>query len=302
MIDGYIIGIDIGGTNIRIGSVLGESELKYFHKASSHEILQESKKVDNLIGFIQTYINIFLKDAPVKAIALGLPSILDKRREYIYQTPNIDGFDNIFFKKELEKVFGMKIYIERDVNLLFYNDKKVFGFLEKGISVGIYIGTGIGNAIFIDGKPLLGKNGAAGELGHIPIGFDGKLCGCGNKGCAESYAAGQHLTEIVKEYFGGEDISDVFTKHSEFPKIQEFIDYIARVIAIEINILDPEAVVIGGGVIGMKNFPIQNLEERIHYYTRKPFPEQNLELFYSLESCEKGVKGAIEYAKAQMRI
>ena len=90
------------------------------------------------------------------------------------------------------------------------DDKRIREILKKDISdiipdaeiiSGFYFGTGIGNAIFINGHPLTGKNGTAGELGHIPSDGSTKVCGCGNVGCMESLAGGKYLAELVKTIY-----------------------------------------------------------------------------------------------------
>lgn len=85
--------------------------------------------------------------------------------------------NNIRLGEELEKVLGIKVALERDVHMLYFWDKYEQKIADDGIGIGIYIGTGVGNAIFINGKPLAGKDGAAGELGHIPMIGGKEQCG-----------------------------------------------------------------------------------------------------------------------------
>ena len=110
---------------------------------------------------------------------IGFPATLDRNRHRVLQAPNVPGIDGLS-AADLGRLAHVPVYFERDVNLLFSCDMLDLGIPSQGLSVGIYIGTGIGNAIFYNGRPLSGKNGVSGELGHIPRSGSGEICGCGN--------------------------------------------------------------------------------------------------------------------------
>ena len=297
MTNAYVIGVDIGGTSIRIGASDGSDELIHLQKIPSASIFTGADSVENLIGFLKDYIRELPEGKKVSAAAIGFPSTINRERDTVMQSPNLAGLDNIPLKTMLEEELGIKVLIEKDVNLLYCHDRKVLNLSRKGVHIGIYFGTGIGNAIFIDGKPLTGKDGAAGEIGHIPLVPGGKLCGCGNRGCAECYAGGKYLVELINTKYPGELISELFVRHAESPEIQEFVENAARVVATETNLLNPETIVLGGGVLNMKGFPKDLLEEKIRSCSRKPYPEENLEIYYSKDEVENGVRGAVEYAR-----
>ena len=176
-------------------------------------------------------------------------------------------------------------------------DKYEQKIADDGIGIGIYIGTGVGNAIFINGKPLAGKDGAAGELGHIPMIGGKEQCGCGNLGCSECYASGWKLVQIKDKCFPETTMDELFVKHSNSHILREYVDAIACVACSEINILNPDSIIFGGGVINMKGFPKELLEERLYVHARKPYPAENLDIKYSVDKPDNGVKGAIIFAK-----
>ena len=296
----YIIGVDIGGTNIRIGAgPVGGGALEAFVKASSQQVLG-GDAVENLIRFIRDYIASELSGQAVCCIVVGLPSTVNAERDRVVQTPNIAGLDDVPLKRLMEAALGIEVLLERDVNLLLCHDAERLELDMAGVNVGVYVGTGIGNAIFLDGLPYLGADGAAGELGHIYIGRKGKICGCGNEGCAECYAGGKHLVELRDERFPGEDIGGLFENHADDAALVEFVDTVASVTATEINILNPRAVVMGGGVLNMPGFPKDMLVRAIHHYCRKPYPERTLRVLFSEDGSENGVKGAIAYARLRL--
>ena len=290
--DKYTLGIDIGGTNLRMGLVDVNGGVEAFWKCPSDRVSGEGA-VFRLSDMIGDYMK---RNGTPRAICIGFPATVDKAKTTVLNAPNIKGFDGVPVGEILSSRFGLPVYIEKDVNLLLLCDMKRLG-LVCGDVVACYIGTGIGNAIMIDGKTVSGASGAAGELGHIPFGDSGEICGCENAGCAETVAGGVYLARICEERFPGTDIGELFSQHGDHPLLCEYTERLARVIAAEVNILDPEVLLLGGGVIEMKDFPKKTLEEKILSHTRKPMPYGNLKILYSpVGDGTNGVVGAGLYA------
>lgn len=297
----YVLGIDIGGTNIRAGLVDANYNLSNFVIESSTQIMDPNHAAEKLTLFIQKYLEEQGRDKNIAAISIGFPSTIDKSRKKVLSTPNIAGFDNLDIVDELEERLLIKTFINRDVNMLMMFDMYKGSVPDDGITAGFYLGTGLGNAISINGHLLIGKNGAAAELGHIPSRGHDDACGCGNRGCVETFASGKYLRKLCDENFEHTFIGDVFTKHKDSPIIKKFIRELAIPIATEINILDPHYIILGGGVIQMEGFPFEELELAIHEFARKPYPEQNLEFLYSVPGQENGVIGAGIYAFKEVK-
>ena len=291
-----ILGMDIGGTHIRSGFVGQDLSIENFQIAKTQEIFKNASFSD-FVDYLKTF-------APQKisALSLGFPSTVDKSCRKILSTPNIKGLDNISAADILEKEFDVPVFINRDVNLLLLCDIENLSIRSDAIVLGFYIGTGLGNSIFINGEIITGKNGAAGELGHIPVLGRTDLCGCGNIGCMELYSDGKYLSKIQQKHFPQEDISQLFTKHSDHPSVEQFIDNLAAAIAIEVNIFDPDEILIGGGVASMENFPKEKLEGALKKYARKPFPAQTLSLRYVKSSQQSGVLGAAIFGFQKLSI
>lgn len=292
-----IVGVDIGGTYIRAGWIDKEFQLHNFEIRKSAEVfpLQE-ESLPALGQFLTEYFEKYFQGKLPDAVSLGFPSTINKEKTTVLSAPNLNGFNNTNVVEPLNKRFGIPVFLNKDVNLQLLFDMQEHGLTTEGIVIGCYIGTGLGNAIAIDGALHYGKNGTAGELGHIPFGGEEKPCGCGNRGCAETIASGKHLEELVEQYFEGEDISQIFTTQSGHKVLQNFVSNLAIPIATEINILDPEHIVLGGGVLQMQDFPTQDFLQAIHSYTRKPYPQQNLDILFSSGKQESGVVGAGMYA------
>jgi len=297
----YVIGIDIGGTNIRAGMIDSKYGLENFVIKSSEQISAEYRAVDRLIDFVANYIDMNAGKAKITAISIGFPATIDRERKRVLSTPNIPGFENVDIVDAFYDKLAIPTYIDKDVNMLMLFDMHNRSIPDEGVTAGFYLGTGLGNAIVIDGQMLRGKNGTAAELGHIPSRDTEGICGCGNSSCVELFASGKYLQYLCDTYFADTFIGDVFKKHGQHVIIQKFVNDLAIPVATEINILDPDHIILGGGLTQMEGFPKEALESAIRKYTRKPYPEQNLEFIYSVPNQENGVIGAGIYGIKQRR-
>lgn len=291
-----VIGIDIGGTSFRIGLVDEKGTVSDFRKVPVKQVFATGDPLADLSGYLKAY----CEGKTVEAVAIGFPATLDAKRQTVLQAPNISFMENLPVVGVLSKELGIPVFIERDVTFGLMYDCKKYKVEETGIVCGFYFGTGIGNAISINGKPLVGKNGTAGELGHIPVDGSEEVCGCGNAGCMEPLAGGRYLAQLCREVYTDTHISEIFVKHGDTAELRRFVDRMAIAVATEINILDPQVILIGGGVPAMTGFPREYLLERIRFHARKPYPAGNLSVFFTEDEPMKSVIGAAAYGKARL--
>ena len=290
--------MDIGGTNCRI-RLCGRDYTLYEKEIESTERMTENGFSDALAALLRRFIDQCKDRYTIAGISLGVPATVDKARRRILQAPAIPGIENLAVCELLEREFHLPVWLEKDVNLLLQYDLTYLGLPTEGLIIGIYYGTGIGNAICLDGKPLMGRNGVAGELGHIPQMKNDRRCSCGNTGCLEPFCVGKRLNELCQTVFPEESIRSIYRDHCDTVEVQSQIDAMAIAAATEINILDPEYVVLGGGVLQMEGFPTETLEACIRRYVRKPYPERNLRIVYARPNQENGIIGAGIYGWAQ---
>lgn len=286
----YALGIDIGGTHLRMGLVDQNYDLHAFEKHSIHVLSNDPSPIAKLASIIQLYLHRHAAEQQTFAITLGFPATVDKQGERVLSAPNLRGFDGVNVKRELAKLLPYRITVEKDVNLLLLCDLYRSRSRAKDI-VACYVGTGLGNAIMLGGKLMRGSHGVAGELGHIPFGDTEEPCGCGNLGCAEGLVAGKQLVTLCDTHFPTTHVSALFTKHADHPVLRTYLDRLSRVIASEINILDPELLILGGGVVCMQDFPREALCQQIRKYVRKPLPHDQLDVVFSDGSDTCGVIG-----------
>ena len=293
-----IIGIEIGGTNFRIGALDKNNIINSYKKLSIRDVI----KSNDILSDLKYTIENNFKDIKIDAISIGIPGTLDADRKIVVQVPNIKGFDNVNIVDYLNEYFNVPVFIERDVNMLIKYDLFDNKIDDKGIVIAFYYGTGIGNAIVINGEIYTGKDGAAGEVGHIPVDNCYEECGCGNIGCIEAIAGGKYLAKLQKEKYPNTHISNMFVEHTKDPEIIKFINRMAIALATEINILNPNKILLGGGVINMKSFPFDLFFSELKKHVRKPYPYETLDITIARNNEQAGVIGACLYAKNKLGV
>lgn len=287
----YAIGIDIGGTNFRIGLVSASGELAHFHIESSRVLYENGDSLSNLIRYVESY-RASHPNIVVKGIGIGFPSVISKDKKTVYATTNIAGFDQVNVADPMEKALKVPVLLDNDVNYLLLTEIVKHKLDGQGIVLGFYLGTGLGNAIYYQDHFIAGKHGSAAELGHIPVLGAQDACPCGNNGCIEMYASGKTLQKLHEENFADTPFEELFVRHAQDELIVSFLDTFAIAIATEVNLLDPDYVILGGGVLQMKGFPKTVLEAAVYRYARKPYPAEDLNFLYAAENQEAGVLGA----------
>lgn len=288
-----IIGIDIGGTHFRIGAVSADGTVSDFRKLPVRQVFRSDAPLKDLTEYLSAYCG----EVDAQAVSIGFPATLDAARQTVIQAPNVAFMENLPVVRVLTEALQIPVFIERDVTMALCYDCQRYRIPNERIVCGFYFGTGIGNAISINGHPLIGKNGTAGELGHIPVDGSEEVCGCGNTGCMESLAGGKYLAQLRRTVYLDTEISELFVQHGDEPLLRQFVDRMAMAVATEINILDPDYILIGGGVPAMNGFPKDRLLERIRFHTRKPLPEGKLNIVFTEDTDDKAVVGAAIYGR-----
>jgi allose kinase len=292
----YYLCMEIGGTNLRYGVIDEKFAVLDFTKTATKELSEAQDKGE--------YIKFLLKPAIEKygldniiCLSLSLASLMNKERTICYSSPNIRGFDNLALASVLESKTGLPVYMERDVNTALLYEIWKRNYDRSGIIIGIYIGTGLGNAMCIDGKVYRGSTGSSCELGHIPVAGCTEECGCGKKGCIELMASGKALANLSEQKYHCR-ISDIFKLHGEEEDVKKIISMCALATATEITILDPKYVILGGGVAEMQGFPLDYFTETVKANLRIPNPRISLNIALACPDAEAGIVGAALNASA----
>ncbi len=280
----YNIGIDLGGTNIAAAVVDGEGRIickgstptrvEQGFQAIVKEMAELSRALIEKAG---------LKPDDINSVGIGSPGTIDQEKGEIVHAYNLN-FNHAPIREEFIKHLSLPVYIGNDANVAAYGEF-VFGagHGEYKDLVAITLGTGLGGGIVLDGKLICGAFNGGAELGHMVIALDGEQCNCGRKGCWERYSAANALIRQAKAAATENPTSllntlvgnDMEKMNAKIPfdaaqqgdliaqaVIDKYIYYLAVGIANIINCLQPEVIVIGGGVCAQgDNLLVPLLEE-----------------------------------------
>ena len=269
--DHVFAGIDIGGTNIKFG--LFDQTGKILHREQRQT--QADKGPMPLMHLVTNIAERLLyfaadDDLTVKHLGVGTPGAVDfETGRVIGQCPNIPGWQGMDIGQNLKDRLNMPVFVDNDGNAMALAESRFGSAAGSRTTLCAAIGTGVGGGLVINNRIWRGETNAAGELGHMPINFDGPKCGCGQNGCIEAYCSSRAmmkrlakkldkgLTPIFKEILEGTDdkltIKKLFSAHAKGDEVAtEVIKDSARYLAIGlagvVNLLNPDTVVIGGGV------------------------------------------------------
>lgn len=177
---------------------------------------------------------------------MGFPTLMDKTRQIVVSAPLSKSLDGLNVVNILHEALEIPVFAERDVNFQLYYDLHLRGKIPS-VALGVYLGTGVGNAVWINGF-YKGAHGSAAELGHIPVvGATGK-CACGNSGCLETLCCGHTLRQWKEKHAPDIEYSEIFLTMKDHFDIINFVEMAAVGLVTVISVIDPEVIYLGGGV------------------------------------------------------
>jgi len=258
---GRVLAVDLGGTNVRLGMVTGDGRILRRRRtripvAADNEALYES-----LAGRINEFMSAGPPGGPPEAVAVGFAGPTNSSAGYIYLAPNVGQLGDINLGEELRVRLGLPVLVANDANCAALGEFSYGAGAGSGSLFMFTLGTGVGGSLVIDGEIWEGAWGIAGEVGHTIIATDGPKCNCGRRGCLEALASG---SAVIRDYVRKSRIrSDskrkavtaklVFDRAKQGDRIaEEVVADAARALGIGIanvfHLVNPEIVVIGGGV------------------------------------------------------
>jgi glucokinase len=281
----YLIGVDIGGTNIKLALV--DKKARIIDKSAFSTASFRGKKalIDGIVCHIKELISKRgLSKRDIRGLGVGAPGAVDVRSGVVHYLTNISGWHDVPLGDILKKRLRLPVFVDNDVNVM------ALGELRHGSGIGavnmlcITLGTGLGGGLILDGKLYRGSNYAAGEFGHIPINIDGPRCACGSWACVEAYAGSGYIVKdvaakiskgaktLITKLVGGdlskitpEIISEAARKNDRFA-IKVWTDVGRRIgigLAGVINLLNMEKIIIGGGVAGAGKFLFDSIRKTV---------------------------------------
>ncbi len=294
----YYVGVDLGGTNIAVGIV--DENKKILFKGSVPTIA--SREGDLIIKDMAALVEKLLKSNKISLdevayVGIATPGTVDDTNGIVERAYNLP-FNHFPIAEIFKRYLPVdKVFVANDANAAALGEAKAGAARGSRNSVMITLGTGVGGGIIIDGKIYSGSNGAAGELGHIVIDYNGRQCTCGRRGCWEAYSSATALSAVTREKVIECDIKAIptlmvdeykavgkVTARTAFAAMKKgdkvaagivdyYIEHLACGIASIINIFQPEIICIGGGICNERGYlldPLNELVEREQYTRENP--------------------------------
>jgi glucokinase len=268
------IGIDIGGTKISAGVVDSSGNI-----IDSSRISTPAEGGKELILAVINLIKELKEKHEIKGIGISIAALISSDYGTIVGAPNIANLSKLNFVNEIKAEFKLPIVVENDANSAMWAEFK-FGN-AKGLNPVMFfiIGTGVGGGLVIDGKLFKGANGIGAEFGHMCVVSNGLLCGCGSKGCIEQYASGGALIRYANEVIlNNPQRSETLLSFGEgkvlaLAAFNKQADWLGLACASYSSIIDPEAIIIGGGVADAGELFLAPVREAMRKYM--PFAESH---------------------------
>ncbi len=264
------IGIDVGGTKIAAGLVNNAGKVMARRKIKTDTVKGYTAVLDQINSLVSALLaEAEARTSVINCIGIACAGQIDRMTQKVIFSPNLNWRDAPL-RSDVEAASGIRTFVGNDVNAGTYGEWR-FGFNREGSDVvGVFIGTGIGGGLIVNGRMFRGSHGVGGELGHITLNPFGYQCHCGNRGCFEAYCAGSYiegrvrqrleagyrgkLLDIIKGraetlnpsaieegYFLGDELCvEIWT---------EVIEYLGSALQSIANLLNPELIIFGGGVV-----------------------------------------------------
>ena len=307
------IGIDIGGTKISAGVVDSSGNLIDSSKCST-----PAEGGKDLISSVVNLVKELNKKYEIKGIGISIAALISSDYGTIVGAPNIANLSKLNFANEIKEEFKLPIIIENDANAAMWAEFK-FGN-AKGLNPVMFfiIGTGVGGGLVIDGKLFKGANGIGAEFGHMCVVPNGLLCGCGAKGCIEQYASGGALiryaneallanpdkSEEVLSFGEGKLSGTALTKAAKagnelaLAAFSKQADWLGLACASYSLIIDPQAIIIGGGVVDAGELFLAPVRAAMRKYM--PFAESHVppKIIAAKFGNDAGLIGAADLVRA----
>jgi len=263
----FSIGVDLGGTNLRIAAVSAPGEMLEKVTLGTKLALGRDHIIDEMCSAIQRLSGKYKATGAFLGAGIGVPGLIDLQTGMMRKAVNLPGWENYPARAEIERRLSARVVLE--------NDARVAALGEQWLGVArgvpnmamLTLGTGIGGGIVLGEKIWHGMNGMAGEFGHVTVEPEGSPCACGNRGCSERYASASALLRMAREAvasgqapslagaasadaeFGAKSIYSLAIQGDEAARriFRTFGRYLGILLADLVNVLNLEMYVIGGG-------------------------------------------------------
>jgi glucokinase len=261
------IGVDLGGTNLRIAAVDEQGKLVEKVTLDTKVSLGRDHVIAEMCDAIQRMSDKYKSSAPLLGIGIGVPGIIDMQTGLVRESPNLPDWVDYPARALIEQRLKTVVILENDANVAAFGEKWLGAAKDFSDMAMLTLGTGVGGGLVLGGTIWRGANGMAGEFGHTTVEPEGHPCGCGNRGCLEQYASATAVVRMAREAIAGNSASALARAASSDPEFssksiynlamqgdedaRRIFRYVGRclgiVLSAMVNSLNLPIYVIGGG-------------------------------------------------------
>ncbi|NQT23329.1 MAG: ROK family protein [Candidatus Omnitrophica bacterium] len=313
----FYIGIDIGATNTKFGLVDGKGRIK------SKKVIRTScyNGAAQFVSIAKDIVYLFIKEKKLKknqlcGIGIGAPGAIDSNKGIVHYLTNLKGWKGIHLRKMIESKLGIRAYLDNDANVMAIGEFSFGAGRGSKNMIGVTLGSGVGGGLVLDGRVYRGTNMAGGEIGHVPVNVEGPKCACGGSGCLEAYVGSPYIVKKTLKLIKGKKTAIMKLIKGKTSRLTPKIIYkaalkgdpIAKRILREtgiylgvgltgiINLLNPDAVVIGGGVANAGRFIFDAVKETVKKRAMH-LPAKTVKILKAELGEDAGVVGAMALVK-----
>jgi glucokinase len=315
----YVVGVDLGGTKILAGIFHNSLECIGTAKVSTKSqrgVQSVIERIDRCVRDAADEADLTMKQ--IAGVGIGAPGAVDQESGTVIFAPNLEAWKDVPLKKEMEKELGVPVFVENDANIAVLGVHVAELKSKPKSVVGIFVGTGIGGGLIINGELYGGFNHTAGEIGHMVLEVNGPKCGCGNKGCFEALASRTAIFQRIKagvksgektlltEMLGdglddlrSGDLRKAIRRGDKFVAkiVADAAEYIGIGVSNLVNVLGPEVVVLGGGVMEALQDEMMSIITKTAKEHAMPGTLKGVEIVPSKLGDMAGITGAAALAK-----
>src|SRR5579864_4174407 len=264
----FSIGVDLGGTNLRIAAISKDGELLEKVTLGTKVALGRDHVITEMCDAIRRLSEKYRSSGTFLGAGIGVPGIIDMETGTLRKSANLPGWSDYPVRAEIERRLGARVFLENDANVAALGEKWLGAARDVPNMAMVTLGTGIGGGIVIEEKIWHGMNGMSGEFGHVPIEPEALPCGCGSHGCAEQYASATAVVRMAREAivsglapalakaatsdpeFGAKSIYNLSIQGDEDARriFRHFGKSLGLLLAGLVNVFNLDMYVIGGGV------------------------------------------------------
>ncbi|MBL8024886.1 MAG: ROK family protein [Fibrobacteres bacterium] len=285
----WAIGVDIGGTTIKCALISEHGDVKGVRRSPTEANLGREKMLNNIKNAInEVLVENELRLHDIEGIGFGTPGLIVDG--VLEGNPNLPAWNGTPIAAEMKARFDVPCFVANDVTIATFAEF-IYGAGKGAKNLVMFaVGTGIGGGLVINGQLFEGSNGMAGEIGHVTVVPDGRVCGCGQKGCLEAYSSTLAINAMTREYLTsmrgksskiyeavGGDLSKVTPRivydcAKEGDEVglavnETVCTYLAVAIGGLINTLNPDTIILGGGVMEAGEIIIGNIKKKLPLYS-----------------------------------